>query len=246
MAALPSRESLAAVFAPLPDRADLTAQLAQEQLTAVLDGTDPAWNRAAIRALFAGAREAEHGTFPDDEEVARFGMALMSFPVRDALWLAVDSGHLAGSQLWINLARRLPGDRCGGDRPRLVCASGRPSYGLWAHTVKRIVCIVMCRPAPRRPAPPAPLLRVHEDVRDPDLLAPAPLILDHRCGVAAQQHERVGSDQLARIGACGLLGAWRHVIADREQVHREHDLACPRAGRRADLGNRLGQGLGLP
>jgi len=40
--------------------------------------------------------------------ITGFGVALQSYPVRDALWLAIDDGRLRGIELWVNLARRLP------------------------------------------------------------------------------------------------------------------------------------------
>jgi hypothetical protein len=109
MTALANRQALRDVFAPLPDRPDLTEELHRYLDIAVLDGSDPGWDRSAARALFAAARGAEAGEWPSDEQVARFGVALLSYPVRDALWLAVDSGSLPGQELWIDLARRLPG-----------------------------------------------------------------------------------------------------------------------------------------
>lgn len=35
-------------------------------------------------------------------------MALQSYAVRDARWMALDAGRLHGVELWVNLARRLP------------------------------------------------------------------------------------------------------------------------------------------
>jgi hypothetical protein len=113
MIALPSVQAIAEVLAPLPNQPDLAAGLEQFRQSAVLDGTSPDWDRSAIQALFEAADEAAAGRFPSDEQAARFGMALQSYVVRDALWLAVDDERVAGLQLWINLARRLPGRYAG-------------------------------------------------------------------------------------------------------------------------------------
>ena len=45
---------------------------------------------------------------PTDGDVAQYGVALQSYPVRDTVWLSVDHVRLAGIELWVNLAGRLP------------------------------------------------------------------------------------------------------------------------------------------
>ena len=108
---LPDRAALAGTFAPLPGRPDLTAGLLRHhtaQLGAVLDGDLDSYDRSVIRALFAAHRAAQAGRMSTDEQVARYAVALQPQAVRDALWLAVDDGCLAGIELWVNLARRLP------------------------------------------------------------------------------------------------------------------------------------------
>ena len=99
------------MFARVPGRADLAGELEHHHRIrdrAQRDAALPAWEHAAVRALFAAQRTAQDGRMPTDDTVARFGVALRSCAVRDAVWLAVDDGRLAGMQLWVNLARRLP------------------------------------------------------------------------------------------------------------------------------------------
>jgi hypothetical protein len=43
-----------------------------------------------------------------DEQLTRFGVALRRIPVRDAVWLGLDSGRIDGRQLWLRLATGLP------------------------------------------------------------------------------------------------------------------------------------------
>jgi hypothetical protein len=111
LSALPNRAALAAIFQPEGDCPDLSAEIAQrqsEQLGAILNGTHTTHDRSATRALFAAQRAAQAGLMPTDSEVARYAVALQSYPVRDALWLALDDHRLEGLELWVNLARRLP------------------------------------------------------------------------------------------------------------------------------------------
>jgi len=111
MTALPNRASLASMFDPLLDRADLTAELLAEQdneLNAALIGTHDRYVRTVTRALFAAQRAAQVGRMPTDRDAARYAVALQSYAVRDALWMALDDDRLQGIELWVNLARRLP------------------------------------------------------------------------------------------------------------------------------------------
>lgn len=113
--ALPDREALEALLDPLPppDRQRLDAEVEAAEHAAVqdtLDGHGRRYERSAKRALFAAARESAdpRWTGPPDAEVARYGVALTSIPIRDSLWMAVDDGRLDGRALWRDLARRLP------------------------------------------------------------------------------------------------------------------------------------------
>jgi Domain of unknown function (DUF4192) len=111
LTALPSRDALAAMFGPLSDRTDLAAELVVQQdieVNAALVSTHDTFVRAATRALFAAHRAAQGGEMPTDRDVARYGIALQSFAVRDAVWMALDDDRLEGIELWVNLARRLP------------------------------------------------------------------------------------------------------------------------------------------
>jgi Domain of unknown function (DUF4192) len=125
LSALPSRDALASMFEPVPDPPDLSAEIAQqdgEQLSAILEGTRATYDRSATRALFAAQRAAQAGQLPTDSEVARYAVALQSYTVRDALWLALDDHRLEGLELWVNLARRLPSPY---DAPPLFLAAWR-------------------------------------------------------------------------------------------------------------------------
>lgn len=107
----PSRDALAARFTPAPGCPDLTAELLQQhedQLAAALRSDLPTYTRSVVRAVFAAHRAAVDGRMPTDRQAARFAVALQAYPVRDALWLAVDDRRLTGTVLWVNLARRLP------------------------------------------------------------------------------------------------------------------------------------------
>jgi Domain of unknown function (DUF4192) len=111
LSALPNRAALAAMFQPKADCPDLSAEIAQrqrDQLGAILDGTHTSHDRSATRALFAAQRAAEAGEMPTDGEIARYAVALQSYTVRDALWMALDDDRLEGIELCVNLARRLP------------------------------------------------------------------------------------------------------------------------------------------
>ena len=111
LTALPNRDALGAMFDPAPDRRDLAAEIEHqqdEQLRATLGGIRARDDRSVIRALFAAQRAAQSGQMPTDHEVARYAVALQSYVVRDAFWMALDDGRLEGIELWVNLARRLP------------------------------------------------------------------------------------------------------------------------------------------
>lgn len=118
LVALPDRESLVAVLAPRP-RAErdrllpLLAECENDAVRAVLDGGGGRHDRALKRSLFAAARASDAlddvpAAAPDDRAAARFGAALTSIPLRDAVWMAVDDHRLDGRPLWRELAARLP------------------------------------------------------------------------------------------------------------------------------------------
>jgi Domain of unknown function (DUF4192) len=113
--ALPDRAALAAVLDPAPDaeRAALHPLIAAAQDTAAAaarDGQAARHERSVKRALFSAARESSApGWTPlDNADVARFGSALRTIALRDAVWMAIDDGRLDGRPLWRDLARRLP------------------------------------------------------------------------------------------------------------------------------------------
>lgn len=111
MTALPNRQALADVFDPLPGCADLAAELVAQQdleLSAALSGARDRYVRSARRALFTAHRAARAGHMPTDRDTARYAVALQTYAVRDALWMALDDDRLRGIELWVNLARRIP------------------------------------------------------------------------------------------------------------------------------------------
>jgi uncharacterized protein DUF4192 len=115
MVALPDRAALEALLEPLPQdqRAQLDAAIEAAEHTAVaavLAGHASRSQRSVKRALFAAAREscAPGWAGPEDETVARFGVALGTVAIRDAVWMAIDDGRLDARPLWRQLARRLP------------------------------------------------------------------------------------------------------------------------------------------
>jgi hypothetical protein len=111
LSALPNRDALAAMFVPIPDRPNLGAELRHhqdEQRHAALTGETDSYDGSVVRALVTAQQAAQARRMPPDEQVARFALALQSYPVRDAMWLAIDDGLVPGAELWVNLARRLP------------------------------------------------------------------------------------------------------------------------------------------
>lgn len=111
LTALPDRAALEDMFTPPPVGADLAEGLVAEQdieLAATLNGSRVRYVRSVVRAAFAAHRDAQAGRMTTDCDAARYGVALRSYAVRDAVWLAIDDGRLPGIELWVNLARRLP------------------------------------------------------------------------------------------------------------------------------------------
>jgi hypothetical protein len=113
----------------LPGRADLVAQLARRVDPAELPGLRDALRRreGQTRELDAAKREARdradaHALIDaarsfdeagNDSELADaqrldFAVALRRIPVRDAVWMALDTGHVDGRDLWRRLATSLP------------------------------------------------------------------------------------------------------------------------------------------
>ena len=140
LVALPDRSAMAALLDPSPEaeRAALEPVLAAAEravVRAVLDGRDARQQRSVKRALFAAARAAAPpGGLPPlpNDEVARFAVALNAYPVRDAVWMAVDDGRLDGRELWRNLARRLPAPHDAGPLFLFGWASWRAGNGALA------------------------------------------------------------------------------------------------------------------
>jgi hypothetical protein len=117
LVALPDRASVAALLDPVPEQcaADLERRLHDAECAAVrgiLEGRGPRDLRSLKRALFAASRAADSrgaGVTLDDERLIRFAVGLSGYPVRDAVWIAIDNARLDGRELWRELARRLPG-----------------------------------------------------------------------------------------------------------------------------------------
>jgi hypothetical protein len=113
LVALPDRAALEGTLSPEAGRERLLARLRAGEKAAVraeLVGSADQQRRAVKRALFAEARRHDAMTVPAlaDDTAVRFGVALRSIRVRDAVWLAVEAGRLDGRPLWQGLARRLP------------------------------------------------------------------------------------------------------------------------------------------
>jgi hypothetical protein len=112
LTALPRREMLSVMFAPDPDRSDLTLLLRHHEREHDRANSDDTLRdhhqRSVVRAISEAHWIAEIGQMASDDEAARFAVALRSDPVRDAVWLDIEDGRLDGIQLWVNLARRLP------------------------------------------------------------------------------------------------------------------------------------------
>ncbi len=113
----------------LPDRSDLVAQLDRRVDPVELDGVleqlrardraaaDVAGrrkeerDRADARAVVDAARafdEPGQEAILTDSERLDFAVALRRIPVRDAVWMALDSGQIDGRALWQRLATSLP------------------------------------------------------------------------------------------------------------------------------------------
>ena len=79
---------------------------------ALLNGSGERHDRSVKRAIFAAARSADlPGADAGDrsrEDVVRFGVALSRYPIRDAVWMAIDDGRIDGRELWRTMALRLP------------------------------------------------------------------------------------------------------------------------------------------
>ncbi|WP_375502752.1 DUF4192 domain-containing protein [uncultured Jatrophihabitans sp.] len=113
--ALPSRAALARTLEPLPDarRAALEPLIAEAEhasVLAVLEDRLSSHNRELVRELMLAARgsTADGWRPPDDATAARLAAALTALPIRDEVWVAVDSRRLDGRPLWTDLGRRCP------------------------------------------------------------------------------------------------------------------------------------------
>jgi hypothetical protein len=114
MVALPDRAALEALLDPLPEleRAALDTAIEAAEHAAVdatVRGDGERHERRVKRALFAAARASDVARRPPltDDDAARFGAALATPAIRDALWMAIDDGRVDGRSLWRDLACRL-------------------------------------------------------------------------------------------------------------------------------------------
>ena len=117
MVALPSRSSVESLLEPAAD--EVRAQLVPAievcehgHVDALLSGSGERHDRSVKRAIFAAARAADLlGADAGDrsrEDIVRFGVALSRYPIRDAVWMAIDDGRIDGRELWRTMALRLP------------------------------------------------------------------------------------------------------------------------------------------
>lgn len=81
----------------------------------VIAGHGPRHQAAQSAAVWAAARAADEAaatgqSLPPlaDAVLAQLAVALVDIAVRDALWLALDSGEIHGQGLWLELARAAP------------------------------------------------------------------------------------------------------------------------------------------
>lgn len=137
LVALPDRSALAALLDPAPAdvREPLLPRLAAAESDLRVVGDGGRAGRSAKRALFAAARQADQpgsGVAHSDENLVRFGAALATIAVRDAVWIAVDDGRLDGRELWRWLGRRLPGWYAAGPLFLFGWASWRSGNGALA------------------------------------------------------------------------------------------------------------------
>jgi Domain of unknown function (DUF4192) len=116
MVALPDRGSLIDTFTPTDERdsprlADAIRDAERAAVAAIVADTMPRVNRSDVRALFAAARVWDvPGADPDLDpaQVARFGVALRRYDVRDPVWMGIDDERIDGRALWRRLATTLP------------------------------------------------------------------------------------------------------------------------------------------
>ncbi len=119
LVALPERADVEALLSPEPDESrealvPLLAGHENDAVQAVLAGRMARHRRAAKRAVFAAARDADRSLFPAgsracrEDELCRYAIALGEITIRDAVWVAVDQRRLDGRALWQEMARRLP------------------------------------------------------------------------------------------------------------------------------------------
>lgn len=112
MVALPDRQALAATLDGEADarRAELLPAIARAEHkrdAAALPASRRRWQRAEIAAILKASRRREAGRLSDDQ-IARFVVGLADDSVRDALWLAIDSGAVDAAQVLVQLHSRAP------------------------------------------------------------------------------------------------------------------------------------------
>ena len=104
-----SREQLAASLDPQPGAERLEQLIGvrdAHERTQALAGFEDSRITADTRSIFAASRRTDRVW--SDAETARFGVALTSHGVRDAIWMAIDGGRLDAQDLMQHLARTLP------------------------------------------------------------------------------------------------------------------------------------------
>lgn len=109
LAPLASRDQLAATPDKVGDPEQFRTPLAfseQDQQHRLTAGTLTAWQSGLKRRIFTAART---GNPVPMAELAQFAVALRTYSVRDAVWLAVDDRRLNGQPLWRQMATELPG-----------------------------------------------------------------------------------------------------------------------------------------
>src|SRR4051812_34895781 len=84
---------------PPPRSAELSAELKRHWRTGRVGTLGGA---GAVRS----PARSSGGPHTDERRVARLGVVLRSYPVRDEVWLAIDDGRLERIELWLNLAPR--------------------------------------------------------------------------------------------------------------------------------------------
>lgn len=143
LVALPDRAALAALLEPDPPavRDPLLPRLADAatEMSAAIKAVQAADRKRRVRALkrdlFTAARRADQpgtGIALADEKLVRYGAALSTTMIRNAVWLAVDDERIDGRELWRYLGRRLPGPYAAAPMFLFGWASWRAGNGAFA------------------------------------------------------------------------------------------------------------------